>query len=43
MTEDQTKVIIFIIRDNSQVEITRVTQFDEQYNNQGNMIKFLEE
>ncbi len=33
MTEDQTKVTKFIIKINSQVEIT---QSDERYNKQGN-------
>ncbi len=43
MTGDQRKVPKFIVKNNSQVESTRFTQFDEQYNKQGNMIKFLEE
>ncbi len=40
MTEGQRKVKIFIIKSNSGVEITRFTRIDEQYNNQGSMIKF---
>ena len=40
MTEDETKVTKFIIKNNSRVEVTRFTQFDEQYNKQGNTIPF---
>ena len=43
MKEDQRTVTIFIVRINSRMEITKFTQFDERYNKQGNMIKFLEE
>ena len=42
-TESQRAVKIFIIKNNTRVEITRFTQFDEQYNNQGNTTKYLEE
>ncbi len=44
MKENQGKVTIFINKiNNSRVEITRFTQFDELHNKQGNVIKFLEE
>ncbi len=40
MTEYQRKVTKIVIKINSQVQITRFTQFDQRYNKQGNMINF---